>query len=432
MNVQLVAPNIKEARKELGLGMPPDVFGSNADQALADQCNPNARIVIAEVARWRIDSSVADSAIAATFGDRVNVWGTSDGNAPPGVTSATNTLATAGMPSADLIIRGISVRFLVTPEARSIPGNLGVPAGVANLFASADVMTLNDQARSLGLAQGQAAPIPATLLYGLPTWKAAFAFVNGYEFAFLRNHTDRLLQEPLTAMAHIEPFAEAEAAGNAFSTNQDVTLAYNQRLVGLGMTQQFAPVFFKRLGSLTDGNAANTGIFTPTRDGDTSITMFGGVGVPQNPLQHDPYLFTTPLYWPMGAPITLQFIANDPTYQAEFQRWLSVTGGSGGQAGNDLNLPFSNVVGFSGTMPTTAAGDAMLEQTLDANQVTVNQQVNTNRALCKAGPMVIEVGLIAQRVTNPSWGPVLARAIKAGALSAPMGYGGTVSGYMTQ
>jgi hypothetical protein len=424
MTVELVKPYGRQAKQEIGLGMPPDVFGSNVDAALGEMCSPSAKVVIVEDARWRVDVSVADTSIPGTFGDRINVWGTSDGQPPQGVTTATNTLAVPGMPAADMIIRGISIRVLVCPEARLIRGNYFTPGAVDSIPGSPDVFTANDVAQNaLGLSGAQGAPVPAELLYGLPTWKAAFAFINAYEFALLQSHQERLIQEPLTAIAQIQPFAEAEAAGNAFSTNQDVVLALNQRLVALGMAGQFMPTMFKRLGSVTVG-AANAGIFEVTREEDASISMFGGIGVPQNMLQHDPYLFSVPMWWPRGQPIAMEFQVNDEAYQAEFQRWLSVTGGVGGQAGIDLALPFSQFnAAFSGNMPTTAAANAMLEQTLDAAPTNVPQQIATTRAILKAGPMVFEVGLIGMRVRNPKWLPVIAKAVAAGAIQAPMGYG---------
>jgi hypothetical protein len=414
-----------EAIKEVGLGMPPECFGDNTDLALADQCGPDARIVKIEVARWRVDIPIADLAMG-TFGDRFSPWNSNDGQPPPGVTTATNTLATPGVLAGPTIIRGFSIRVLVTPESRRIPGNLfdpGSNVGAPAQPASVDVFSLNDAARALGLGVGQTVPIPADFLYGQPTWKAAYAFENAYELAVLANHQERLIMQPLTQCARIEPFAEAEAAGNSFTSNQETILALNDRMNALGFTAQFQPVLFKRLGSITDAGALNAGIFTPSREEDASITMFGGIGVPQNLLQKDPYLLSTPIYWPAGIPINIQFIVNDQAYQAQFQRWLSVTGGVAGAAGQDLNMPYSHNPQLAGAMPTLTTGDTTLEQTLDAAPVNVNQQTPSARALLKLGPMVFEIGLIGLRAKNSKWDPVIAKALKRGALSAPVGYG---------
>jgi len=418
----------KDARKEIGLGMSPDQYGSNVDQCLADQCDPRARIEIAEVARWRIDSPVADTTIGGPLGNRISPWQTADGNPPAGITTATNTLATPGIFACDMILRGISIRILVEPEARLIGGMFFNPSGTSELPGFPDVWTLNDIANgALALPEG-VTPLPGEFLFGMNTWKSAFAFVNAYELSVGKDHQEELIREPLTQCSHIEPFAEAEAAGMVFGSNIDQINVLNQRLALLGLPQQFAGQYAKRLGSVTVGGA-NVGIFTPSREQDGSMTMFGAIGVPMSVTRRDPYMFTHPIFWPSGHPLSMFFEVNDQVYQSQFQRWLSVTGGAGGQAGTDLNLPFSNQIaalgGYTGNSPLETGTDIMLEQTLDVTNPVVNvtQQVQVNRALLKLGTMVLEMAVIGLRVSNPQWGPVIARAIKCGVISAPRGYG---------
>jgi hypothetical protein len=426
----------REAKKEIGLGQPPSAFGTGGcDTFLADQCSTSAPITIAEVAQWRVDLPVADAAIGTTFGDRLNVWGTADNTPPAGVTSASNTLATPQLFACDMVLRGIRIRVLVEPEARTIMGNFVDITEPGNLPGSPDVWTINDFNNALGLV-GQGTEggvtqgmIPAEFLWGIPTWKAAYAFMQAYEIAVLKNHQDALIKEPLTQIGTIEPFAEAEAAGMAFASNQDRVLVLNQRLVQLGIGQQFIPEYYKRLGALTVAGA-DVGDFTASREADASSAMFGGIGVPTPWARvREPYLFNQPIFWPAGHPMAIQFIVNNNSYQQDFQRWLSVTGGNAGNAGADLNLPFSNVPGFSGIMPTVSATPTMLEQTLDTVPVNVPQRVQTNRALTKGGTMLFEIGAIGWRMSNPAWGPVVARAIAAGAILAPQGYG-TLTTYL--
>jgi len=442
--------NMREARKELGLGQSPDIWGTNADAALAQMLSPTGRIEIVEVAQWRVDIPVADSAIPGTYGDRINVWGTSDGQPPQGVTAATNTLATPGVFPADMLIRGLSVRILVTPEGRLIPGNFVDAAGLVNLPASVDVATQNDVAgetdteppvayNCLNLAtlgQAEQSILPSQLLYGFPSWRVAYNLVLAYELTLLRNHQEQLIREPLTQVAHIEPFADAHAAGLAFACSQEAVLSLNERLVGMGLTtQQFMPVFFERYGSATGAiplgttppttSPGNVGVFTVSRERTAQSAVFGAIGIPQNRIQRDPYLFPVPVFWPHGAPMAIQFLANNEAYQAEFQRWLSLTGGVGGQQGRDLDLPFSLVNGLSGIMPSSLVpGVTTVEQTLDPqNPILVSQQTQTNLALLKYGPLLLEIGVIGCRMSNPAWGPIVARAIRAGAIMAPMGWG---------
>ncbi|MGH3514301.1 MAG: hypothetical protein ACRDRB_18815 [Pseudonocardiaceae bacterium] len=418
----------RDARLEIGLGQPPDAFGSDAANFLADQCSPTAKITIVEVARGRVDLGVPDAAIPTTFGNRLNVWGQKDGNPPPGFTTLTNTLATPGLVASDMLLRGWSIRVLVEPEARTIPINFFTPGATPRIPGSPDAWTQNDFLNALGLANDQSM-IPGDLLYGLPTWKAAYAFINAYQGAWLRNNQDALIRDPLTQMATIQPFAEAEAAGLAFSTNQDRILAANQRLVQLGISQQCMPIFQKRLGCLTSSGegARDVGDFIVSREDDASPTIFGGIGVPTNRLTKDPYLFTQPIFWPAGYPMSFVFEANDDAYLAEMQRWLSVSGGTGGNVGQDLNLPWTNVASITGETlsPSTGsqtAAQTMLEQSLDPTPVNVMQQVPVRRALVKSGAMVFEVGLIGQRISQP-WKRLVAQGVACKAIACPMGYG---------
>lgn len=418
-------PSFKDARKELGLGQPPDCMGdANAAQFLADQCDPRCKITIVEVARGRVDLGVPDAAIPTTFGNRLNVFGQIDGNPPPGFTTLTNTLSTPGLIASDMIIRGWSIRVLVEPEARTIPINFLQPGATTNIPGSPDAMTDNDIENALGLANDQSI-LPGDLLWGLPTWKAAYAFMNAYEGVWLKTHQDAILKDPLTQMATIEPFAEAEAAGLAFTTNQDRILNVNQRLVQLGFTQQCMPIWFKRLGCLTASTEGtpDVGDFIVSREDDASPTIFGGIGVPTNRLTKDPYLFTRPVFWPAGIPMSFVFEANDTAYLSDFQRWLSVTGGTNGEPGLDLSLPWSSQPNLQGALsPSNSVNPFMLEQSLDPSPVNVPQQSPTRRALVKGGAMVFEVGLIGMRVSQP-WKKYVAAGIAAGAFECPVGYG---------
>lgn len=423
----------RDARKEIGLGQPPESYGSQCDTFLASQCAPQGRIEIAEAAQWRVDLPVSDSTIPTTFGDRINIWTTPDNQPPPGVTNSSNTLATPGIFASDMIIRGVRVRLLVEPEARTILGNFVSIAG--NLPVSADAWTINDLTNgALGTAQGQTI-VPAEFLWGLPTWKAAYAFWQGYELSILKNHQDALVKEPLTAVGTIQPFAEAEAAGLAFASNQDRILVLNDRLLALtpAVLQQFLPIEFKRLGALTVGGN-DVGDFTVSREDDASSAVFGGIGVPTPwACCREPFLFNCPMFWPAGHPMNIQLTSLNETFEEDFQRWLSVTGGSGGSAGQDLNLPLSHSPGMSGIMGTGASPVA-LEQTLDVPPTAVTnvpQQVQTNRAILKGGTMLFEIDVIGWRCSNPRWGPIIARAIASGAILAPQGYG-SLTTYLQQ
>jgi hypothetical protein len=430
------AMNLREARKELGLGQSPGAFGTNADQALASWLSPASRIEIVETTQWRVDLPVADIYIPGTFGDRWNIWGTMDSQPPQGVTAATNTLATPGVFPADMLIRGIRVRFLVTPEGRLIPGNyLNVDPSQSNLPVSVDTWTQNDlTANALGLA-GEQSLLPAHCLYGFPSWKVAYNAVCAYELVVLKNHQEQLIREPLTQVANIQPFSEAMAAGLAFACAQEAVLSLNNRLLTM-VDQQFLPDFFERYGSVSAQTSAaptyaNVSLMTPSRERTAQSAIFGAIGIPQDMLSRSPYMFPVPVFWPHGVPMAINFQANNNAYQADTQRWLSLTGGVGGQQGQDLNMPISNVSGLNGFMPTPRVQTypiISVEQTLDpGNPILVTQTIQTNMAMLKFGPLLVEIGVIGYRMTNPDWGPAVARAIKAGSVMAPMGYGDLTS-----
>lgn len=430
MAAQAVAPHqFKDARKELGLGCPPEDYGTNADQALADFCSPQSRLEVGETARWIIDTPVLDNTIVTTFGNRWNVWGTRDEQPPPGVAEATNTMATPNLFPGNFLIRGFQVRILVPPEGRLIRGALyNVPSGSFALPGIADDWTQNDWTNGAfgTLPAGATEPVKALLYSGTACWKVAYPLVNAMELNIGQNHQDSLIKQPLTACATVQPFTEAEAAGTVYGGSIDDVNAFNQRMVDLGSAQQFILPAFKRLGALTVGGV-DVGDFTVSREEDGEPTMWGGPGVPVSPFQRTPFLLDVPMFWPAGQSLSILLDVSSSRYLQQAQRWLSVTGGSGGNTGADLNLPPSNllagVVGYTGLAPTTSGATGMLEQTLDAAPVNVAQQSEVGRAVLKFGRMVIEIVAYGWRMTNPSWEPVVARAIRKGAIIAPAGHG---------
>ena len=428
--------NLRNANKELGMGMPPDRLGcKDDDEALTRElCSPAAKLTVVESASWTIDFPVSDEAIGTTFGNDIDVWSTPNGKPPRGVAYASNTLNTPGLIPSDMIIRGLRIRFLVEPETRVIKGNLitvGEITSGANIPASFDVNDQNDITNNtLGLdtENGQES-LPAWIYYGLPTWRAFYDLMNGYELVWEKTHQDLLIKEPLTQVATIQPFAEAEAAGLAFTGDWDTVRSYNQRLAdlvgapGYPALKQFEPISHERLGSYTNAGA-NISDVTPTREQDASPSIFGGIGVPQPRFENSPFLFATPIYWPAGHPMGIRFSVHDPKYQAAFQRWLSLTGGAAGRPGSDLALPFfaNGVFAASGLMPSTVAANVATELTEDTPAVAVTQQVPGIRSVNKAGRARIEVGVVGLRCPQ-SWKRSVYRAILAGAIQAPNGYG---------
>lgn len=426
--------DLKDARKEIGLGMPPECFGDGAS-ALAQFCSPEARVPVAEVARWVVNLPISDDDIKATFGNRINVWGTPDGQAPRGVTDSSNTLGTPGMFADDMVLIGLRVRVLVEPEARLIKGALFNPGSSSSLPGIPDDWTWNDILQNIfGFAQGQGELLPAELIYGMATWKAAYSFMNAYELFVGKSHSDAIFKQPMTQTGHVEPFAGAEAAGMSYGSNQDRINELNQRLSAIlpSPAFQFAPAMFKRLGMLTVLGQPVSNV-SPSREEDGDISMFGGIGVPMD-LIVEPMRFALPVFWPAGKSMIIEFQVSSASQQADFQRWMSVTGGSNGTPGQDLNLPYSQAIasggGYTGLSPTTTGATTMPEQTLDTPPATVTtNQVQANRAILKAGRMIWEVAPVGYRVGQPAWGPYVAAAISRGEIIAPHGLG-SIAAYM--
>lgn len=416
--------NLREAIKDLGLGHAPDAYGDNCEAQIADECNTSAKIIVVETADYTSELPLRDVDVNATYNNVFSPWQTQNNNPPPGVLANTNTLITAGMPNSNMIIRGLELACRVEPEGRTIRGNFFDPTGALSLPMSPDVFTRNDIANNaLGFAQGQDAEtmLPCELLYGLATWKAALFWSLAYNFVWKKNNQESLLKDPLYAVGKVKPFSEAMAAGTALGSNIDRILAQNQRLAAVGQSKIMMPITHKRLGGLTIAGPLNVGNFTPSREDDASPTVFGGVGLPENTLTKEPYIFSTPVFWPLGQPMGMTFEVNNPVFLAEFQRWMTLTGNVSG--GQDLNLPFNPIPGMSAIAPTTlTAGVTALEQTLDPTPVNTGQQVNTNRALLKGGKIVFSIGIIGRRVPQP-WNPHVLKAIKEGAIQAPMGWG---------
>lgn len=426
---------LRNAKKEIGFGMPPAFFGDTAAKALnAILTAPTSRGIIVESASWTVIVPITDAQVASTFSNVLDIFGTGNAKPPPGVASAQNTLLTPGIPSSDMIILGIRPRFLVEPESRLIRGNVYNPTGIATPLGSPDVYSSNDFANNVFGVPNEGTPaqvgyLAAEFLWGTPTWRIAYSAMKAYDLQWAMDYQENLLKEPLVEVATVQPFAEAMAAGTSFTSNIDRIAVQNARMATLGLATPlfFSPITHKRLGSFNGGGATNTGDFTVTREEDGSPTVFGGIGTPQDPNERSPMVFAVPVYWPSGQPLGITYQLRDVVAQAEMQRWLSVTGGVNGQAGLDLNLPPSSAPAAAlGGFTATGAG-IMDEITLDpvggaGVPTAVSQGAQLNRCLEKGGTIVMQVGLIGMRVTQP-WKSAVMQAINAGVIQAPMGYG---------
>lgn len=420
-----VPPQVDEAgtlAKELGMGMPCPSEPASQDECTAMMmCNDSNRFDVVESSEWTLDFPMLDADINKSFGPIIDVFSTPNGQPPQGITGAYNTLSVPGLPNSNMVIWGLIIRISVEAEGRLIRGNYVIPAvGQTQPQASPDVFDVQDT--TAGIFGAGATPIPGELLTGFPQWRFAYDLAMGYGVNFLKEHGTSLIRQPLKGLAMITPFASAEAAGTTFASNIDRIRAYNDRTAQIGFNPQgvFLPITHKRIGTFLGygGGATLGGDFPPTREEDASPTMFGALGMPQNPFAPSPLLFSKPAFWPAGRPISIQLevLGNAGTpWQADMQRWLSITGGTNGQAGNDLNLALSQTL-----TGNTLAGP--VEQSLDAAPTAVPVIVNTNRMLGKIGKASMFIGLLGKRVPQ-HWMASIARHVKAGAIQTPMGWG---------
>lgn len=423
------------AKKELGFGFPPHFYSQDTAEALAQiLADPASRGIIAESAQWNFDFPAADADVFKTLGKVLAPFGTPNGQPPPGVVSSSNTLGAPQMPNNDMVILGVRTRFLVEPQSRLIRGNAFDPTGLTATPGSPDVFSEADWlnnvlgvTNAVGEGGNTATPdsvgyLPAELLWGLPTWIVAYNLTKAMDLVMMLDNQDAIVREPLTEVGSVQPFAQAMAAGTSFSSNIDRIAYFNNRMtqVGLATPVYFEPITHKRLGSFTSGGN-NLGDFTPTREEDGSPTAFGGIGVPNDASQDCPYIFPVPIFWPSGKPFNLSLSLNDAgsLFLAQAQRWLSVTGGSNGNAGQDLNLPPGVLGGFT----NTGAG-IMDEVTLDGTTppTVAPQGVQLNRLLGKGGQLVLQQGIIGLKVPQ-TWKKAVMDAINKGAIQAPAGYG---------
>jgi hypothetical protein len=431
---------LSQARKEIGFGAPPWMFDSNTAQALAKVlAAPTSRGIIAESAQWDITFPITDPQILSTFGKTLAPFSTADGQPPAGVSNSSNTLTAPQMPTSDMIIFGVRTRVLVEPESRLIRGNVFNPTDVTVSPGSPDVFSGNDfTGNAMGFPNGDggvtaaaAGLIPAELLWGTPTWRFGYNLIKAYQLDWKMQQQDSLVKQPLLTIATIEPFAEAMAAGTSFTSNIDRIRVFNDRMQQMGLASPvvFEPITHKRLGSYNAGTGTNLGDFTPTREEDGSPTVYGGIGVPEDDQMASPMIFPVPIFWPSGQPYGLQLSLYNEQAQAEMQRWLSVTGGSGGKAGQDFALGPWGAYGPALASPgfTNTGTGIMSEITLDpvggaGQPIAVSQSSPLMRFLGKGGIAVLQMDILGMRITQ-DWKAPVYQAIKAGSIQAPMGYG---------
>jgi hypothetical protein len=384
----------KVRRVPFGLGAAPGTPGA-AEKCL--RCSFGNIPVIEEVV-WTIPLPLTAEEALATFGDTVNLL--SGSSSVPGVASIDSTFLINGILQTDILAQGIGVHVFHEPMSFSTIGNaFNSPSTPSTpIGPSPDVFTFNDQ------ANGAVAPglQPAVFEWGADVWRAGWNFINAYQFQWKTNQRELVLNELAADVSYFGSFADALASGTSEVPIIEFVATVNATYRSKGSQLIFAPVSFRRVGSVNGTTVVNVGIFHPTRDFDLAPVTWGGLrwqgygcrGQMYRPIE-------SPCFLERGIPIGMLFVVQDAVHQASMIEALTIDNEPLGQNITiDVNVACETVVGpgAGDGAPTgdPSAGKAggnnfALEQTLDTTPLLVQQSVSVCRTLFKGG--ILKIGI---------------------------------------
>jgi hypothetical protein len=379
-------------RMPFGLGAAPGDLGA-ADKCV--RCGFGNIPVVEEVV-WTIPIPLTADEALATFGDTVNLL--SGSSSVPGVASIDSTFLINGILQTDILTMGVGVHVFHEPMSFSTIGNaFAAPAETAVPPPSPDVFTANDEAAE---AFGDGVSLtPAVFEFGWPTWRAGWNFINAYQFQWKVSQRELVLNELAADVSYFASFADAEAAGTSEVPIIEFVAAVNATYRTKGSGTIFLPVSFRRVGSVNDDSVvSNVGIFHPTRDFDLAPVTWGGLRVQGYGCRGEMFRkVESPCFLERGIPIGMIFLSQDAVHQAAMLEALTITNDPFGTTVEvDENLSCDTRVG-----PLAGAGvpvnfpeannNVMLEQTLDATPVLIQQSVNVCRQIFKGG--ILKIGI---------------------------------------
>jgi len=385
----------KPRRLQFGLGVEP---GSPGTLGAVDKCIKCGfgNIPVIEEVVWTIPLPLTADEALSTFGDTVNLL--SGSSSVPGVASIDSTFLINGILQTDILAQGIGVHIFCEPMSFSTIGNaFTAPSETTAPPPSPDVFTANDEAQE---AMGDGVSLtPAVFEFGAPVWRAGWNFINAYQFVWKTSQRELVLNELAADVSYFGSFADAAAAGTSEIPIIEFVAATNAIYRSKGSGTIFLPVNFRRVGSVNNASITqNVGVFHPTRDFDLAPVTWGGLrwqgygckGQMYRPIE-------SPCFIERGIPVGMLFQSQDAVHQALMMQALTIDNEPlGTNVEIDENLSCATIVGaLAGAgVPQAfpiANNNVMLEQTLDATPVLVQQQVDTCRQIFKGG--ILKIGI---------------------------------------
>ena len=403
-------------QNQIGLGdMQPS--GRALDSCLT--CSFGVVPVIEEVT-WTINLPLQDSELTATFGDEIDVL--TNSKSVIGVDAVDSTFIVNSILQTDMLVLGFGIHGYAEPMTFSTIGNAftGATSPTGSVPISPDVFTLADAnggygafaaTNALGLTAGQAnALYPATVEWGGPAWDALWHLMNAYQFQWVTNQRELVIDELASDVAYYGPYAEAYASGTSEVSVPyyfgRINERYSQKLPTAGIV---LPISHRRFGSLPGGGAtiqgiagdprngvtpyAGEGVFHPTRDFDLAPVTWGGLknqGGCCQPFRR----LTKPCFLERGIPIGMFLRVVDAVHQNLMYEYMSVDNNQ--ESG-------SNIISVWGALNTIDVGAPELSLTGPGTTAsTVNiEQVNLARAIFKGGIMKLAILLKGFEVPGP-------------------------------
>lgn len=381
----------KVRRIPFGLGAPP------GDLKAAEKCIRCSfgNVPVIEEVVWTIPLPLTPVEALATFGETVNLL--SGSSSVPGVASIDSTFLINGILQTDILAQGIGVHVFCEPMSFSTIGNaFEAPAvQVPTTPPSPDVFTLQDLAHgALGPQVGADIQsvnfFPAVFEFGVDVWRAGWNFINAYQFQWKTSQRELVINELAADVSYFGSFADAEASGTSEVAIIEFVALVNAVYRSKNSETIFIPVSFRRVGSVTDDDGDNVGVFHPTRDFDLAPVTWGGLrwqgygcrGQMYRPIE-------SPCFLERGIPIGMLFVTQDAVHQAQMLSALTIDNQPFG-----VNICPDDNLGAAtstGPVPPSALNNTMLEQTLDAVPILVPQQVNVCRQIFKGGILKIAI-----------------------------------------